>query len=275
MTHFRTVLAVFWLAGCALHGADEATGPAAPSIPARNVTRSFRPPKFVNYREPKREYVERAAAGWKVYMERELADEHADLADAALRRLDKKLGELSQLLPERAHTRLQRLPIYLLLGEESRAGGRDNGAEYFQHNAPDFFEFLDPHWGSSLVIYSARNYVWLDDDWALRVLIHEFAHAWHLEQWPEKQPDILAAWQNAVDEKLYEGVKDLQGRRIARAYAATNQLEYFAELSCAYFFRGEYEPFDREALRQRDPTGFAMLEKMWGIHGPGPAPTRK
>jgi hypothetical protein len=244
-------------------------------VPARNIARSFQPPKFVNYREPNREYVERSAARWKVFLERELVDEHADLADAALRRLDKKLGELSQLLPEHARARLQRLPIYLLLGEESRAGGRDNGAEYFQHNAPDFFEFLDPRWGSSLVIYSARNYVWLDDDWALRVLIHEFGHAWHLEQWMEKQPDILAAWQNAVDQKLYEEVKDLRGRRIDRAYAATNQLEYFAELSCAYFFRGEYEPFDREALRQHDPIGFAMLEKMWGISGPPPAPTRR
>jgi hypothetical protein len=269
------VLALCWVTRCTLCGADGATDSAQPPAPARNATRSFRPPKFVNYREPKREYVERAAGGWKVFLESELVDEHAELADAALHRLDTKLGELLRLLPEHSHARLRQLPIYLLLGKEAKAGGRDNGAEYFQHNAPEFHEFLDPHWGSSLVIYSARNYVWLDDDWALRVLIHEFGHAWQLEQWPEKQPDILAAWQNAVDQKLYEGVKDLQGGRIERAYAVTNQLEYFAELSCAYFFRGEYEPFDREALREHDPMGFAMLEKMWGIHGAPPEATRR
>ena len=32
-----------------------------------------------------------------------------------------------------------------------------------------------------------------------------------------------------------------------KAYAATNHLEYFAELSCMYFVGCNYEPFDREA----------------------------
>ena len=239
-------------------------------MPARNVTRSFRTPKTVNYREPARAYVERAAGGWKVWVERELTEEHADLAAPALHRLDTKLGELLRLLPGPAHARLQRLPIYLLLGEEAKAGGRDNGSEYFQHTAPEHYPLLDPRWGSALVIYSARNYLWLTDDWALRMLLHEFAHAWQLEQWPEKQPDILAAWEHAVAQKLYEGVKDVQGTRLERAYAATNQLEYFAELSCAYFLSGEYEPFDREALRHHDPEGFAMIEKMWAVHQPQP-----
>jgi hypothetical protein len=166
------------------------------------------------------------------------------------------------------------VPIYLMLGDEAKAGGRNNGGEYFQYDAPDHNPLLDSRWGNALVIYSARNYMWLTDDWALRLLVHEFAHAWHLEQWPEKQSEIFDAWQNAVSQKLYEGVRDVQGTRLERAYAATNQLEYFAELSCAYFYRGEYEPFDREALRQHDPQGFAMIEKMWGIHRPPPEATR-
>jgi hypothetical protein len=244
------------------------------SAPGRISTRSFAPPKQVNYREPRREYVERDTGQWKVFVEHDLAEEHADLAEAALRRLEVKLGELFRLLPEPTHARLQQLPIFLMLGKEAKAGGRDNGAEYFQHSAPEHYPLLDPRWGSALVIYSARNYVWLTDDWALRILAHEFAHAWHLEQWPEKQPEILAAWENAVDQKLYEGVKDVQGKPLERAYAATNQLEYFAELSCAYFYRGEYEPFDREALRRHDPQGFAMIEKMWGIHPMTPQATR-
>jgi hypothetical protein len=274
MKSLATLLAFLCLLTCPSRAGEESDRFIGPPAPAQQATRSFRPPKFVNYREPGREYVERAAGGWKVWVERELAEGYPDLADKALRRLDAKLGELIRLLPASSHARLQQLPIFLMLGEEAKAGGRDNGAEYFQHDAPNFFEQLDPRWGSSLVIYSARNYVWLTDDWALRLLIHEFAHAWHLEQWPEKQPDIMAAWKNAVAQKLYEGVKDVQATRLVQAYAATNQLEYFAELSCAYFFRGEYEPFDREALREHDPAGFAMIEKMWGVHGPAPAATR-
>ena len=275
MKSLATLLAVLCLLGSLSRAADGPAVSSVPATPARTITRSFLPPKYVNFREPAREYVERAAGGWKVWVERELVEGYPDLADKALRRLDAKLGELLRLLPASSRAQLQQLPIFLMLGEESKAGGRNNGAEYFQHNAPTFFEQLDSRWGSSLVIYSSRNYVWLTDDWALLVLIHEFGHAWHLEQWPEKQPEILAAWEQAVAQKLYEGVKDVQGTRLERAYAATNQLEYFAELSCAYFFRGEYEPFDREALRLHDPEGFAMMEKMWGVHGLAPAATRQ
>src|SRR5262249_7737779 len=123
--------------------------------PARQPTRSFAPPKQVNYREPHRDYVERTADGWKILIERELAEEHADLAERALQRLDAKLKELFRLLPEHAHARLRQLPIYLLLGEESKIGGRDNGSEYFQRTAPEHNLLLDPHWASALVIYSA------------------------------------------------------------------------------------------------------------------------
>ena len=36
----------------------------------------------------------------------------------------------------------------------------------------------------------------------------------------EKQPDILAAWENARDSKLYLNVRDVEtGKRLASAYA--------------------------------------------------------
>lgn len=269
-THHGRIPAGPWDLIKAKSGQDGTTGKRAP----RPAPRLFVPPKFVNFREPPREYVGRPAGGWKIWLERELAAQHAELAGRALGRLDAKLRELLRLLPAHTHARLQRLPIFLMLGKEAQAGGRDSGAEYFQPHAPEHRAQLDPRWSSALVVYSTRNYTAITDEWALRVLIHEFAHAWQLEQWAEKQPDILAAWENAVARRLYEGVRDVTGGRLDRAYASRNQLEYFAELSCAYFLSGEYEPFDREALRCRDPAGFAMIEKMWGVHAPQPEPTR-
>jgi len=160
-----------------------------------------------------------------------------------------------------------------MLGPDATAGGRDNGSEYFRRIDPDFHLHLDPRWRSALVIYSADNYLRQSEHWSVQLLVHEFAHAWQLEQWPEKQPDILASWQAARNGGLYRSVKDVNGTVLESAYALQNQLEYFAELSCAYFWRGEYEPLDREALRRYDPVGFAMLEKMWGICGPSPPPS--
>jgi hypothetical protein len=235
------------------------------------MVRSFAPPRQVDFREPLREYVRTNASGWVVHLEKELVTGYPALCSNALTRLAQKLNEVLSMLPAHTHARLQGLPIFLLLGEEAKAGGRDNGGEYFQCEAPEHYPLLDPRWGSSLVIYSARNYLFLDDGWSVRVLIHELSHAWQLEQWPERQPDIVAAWRQARAGWLYCGVEAVDGSRVENAYATVNQLEYFAELSCAYFWRGEYQPFDRESLRAHDPAGFEMIEKMWGIHEPPPS----
>ena len=54
-----------------------------------------------------------------------------------------------------------------------------------------------------------------------------------------------------------------RGRRSIRRYALTNQLEFFAELSCMYFIKCNYEPSDRRQLKAYDPVGYAMIRKMW------------
>ena len=248
--------------------------PAIGGTKPRQPVRSFAPAKEVNYREPARAYVVTNAFGWTVQLEDELATNQSVLCRKAVGRLERKLAALAGSLPASSHARLRRLPIFLMLGEEAADGGRDNGAEYFQRHAPDHYPLMDPRWGSSLVIYSARNYLQLSEEWALRLLIHEFAHAWQLEQWPEDQPDILGAFQQAMDKGLYRDVRDVNGDPVAKAYAAQNQLEYFAELSCTYFLRGEYEPFDRVELRRYDPKGLSMIEKMWGLHSSPPAASR-
>jgi hypothetical protein len=252
-----------WLAPAQAAKSDLSTNSAAPAEKER--LRSFDPPKAVDYRVPERSYVTTNLGGWTVHLEKELAVDYPDLAARGTERLDRKLRQVLGLLPSACRTQLQRLPIFLLLGDEAKAGGRDNGAEYFQRSAPEHWKWIDRRWGSGLVIYSARNYVWLNDSWAVRVLIHELAHAWQLEQWPEQQEDILGAWRHAVDTKLYLNAKAINGTVIPKPYAISNQLEYFAELSCAFFWKGEYEPLDREALQNYDPVGAAMVKKLWGV----------
>lgn len=54
---------------------------------------------------------------------------------------------------------------------------------------------------------------------------------------------------------------------LPRACALTNQIEYFAELSTMYFACCKCTPAGRDVLRQYDPTGYAMIGKMWGVAG--------
>src|SRR6185437_15870801 len=101
------------------------------------------------------------------------------------------------------------------------------------------------------------------DLWALKALLHEYGHAHHLLHWKEQQPDILQAWQNAASCGLYCNTTDLDGKVIPRAYALTNQLEYFAELTTMYFANCNYFPHNRSELKKYDPVGYNMIELMW------------
>ncbi len=236
----------------AAHLAVAGTAPPPPQEPA-------------DYRNPPRAYEQRAVCGWTLWIEEELTERDPALCARAVDRLDRKLGEMLAVLPPATRTNLQRLPLYLMYGQKATAGGRSNGAEYYQRGAPRHFKHLDPRWEQCVVIYSAGNYVWLSDFWALKVLVHEFAHAWQLEQWPEEEADILAAYRQAMALGLYRGVRDLDGKTLDQGYAAVNQLEYFAELSCAYFVGCHYHPFNRDQLWLYDPAGYEMIKKKWGL----------
>lgn len=222
-------------------------------------------PPGVNFRTPRREYVEAEAGGWKVLVESELTERDPEVYRSAISRLDANLRRVRRILPQATQAKLLSLPIFLMYGERSERGGRNNGAEYFQKHAPEHFAHIDLRMGSSIVIYSATNYVWLSDFWAMKVLIHEFAHAHQLENWTERHPDIVAAHLHAMTKELYRGVRSDQGHTLEQGYAATNQLEYFAELSCMFFVGCDYFPFSREDLRQYDPVGYRVVERIWRL----------
>ena len=76
-----------------------------------------------------------------------------------------------------------------------------------------------------------------------------------------------------MEEGLYDSVR-VRGPQgpMARAYACTNQMEYFAELSVAFLGgldddeeHNKWYPFNRSQLREHDPRAFAMLCRMWGL----------
>jgi hypothetical protein len=221
--------------------------------------------EHVDYRQPPRQYTTTHVGKWTIMVEKQLEADAPAITRQALARLTKKLGETVKALPDPLGAKLQTLRIFLMYGPKAKGGGRDNGLEYVQKNAPECYKQLDPSWGDSVVIYSAENYVQISEFWALKALVHEFAHAHQLERWPEDQPDILRAWKNAVKHRLHHEVKDDQGKTLESSYAVTNQLEYFAELSCMYFVGCNYQPFNRKELKAYDPVGYAMIEKMWGL----------
>jgi hypothetical protein len=217
-----------------------------------------------NYRQPVREYRQVQIDDVKVAVEKQLQDECPEVAKKALARLKAKRAQVLTALPSKASKRLGRIRFFLLCGPKAKHGGRNNGLDYIQNDAPRHHPELDRRWRDAIVVYCAQNYLDLSDLWAVKALVHEFAHAYQLEQWPEHQPDIQSAWEHARDSGLYRNVLDVEtGKTLERAYALVNQLEYFAELSTMYFAKCNYQPSDRQRLETYDPIGFAMIRKLW------------
>ncbi len=256
---FGIGLFVLWTA----HAPDRA-GAADPTTttPVRKISPALALPS-VDFNHPPRDYVPSQVRHWTLFVESELLQEDPDLARQAMARLNEKLGKAVAVLPASASAPLRHLKFFLLFGEKSRHGGRNNGLQYFRRAAPDHNRHLDPRMASSIVIYSASNFVWLSEFWALKALVHELAHAHHLEQWPERRADIYDAWAHAKETGLYRNIQSDKGRTLVQGYALQNHLEYYAELSCIYFVNGDYYPFTRANLSQYDPRGFELIEKLW------------
>ena len=82
------------------------------------------------------------------------------------------------------------------------------------------------------------------------VLLHEMAHAVHFQLVGYENPTVKQTYKLAMERNLYDRT----------SYAATNEHEYFAEMSCAYLNRIDYFPHTREDLKKHDKAGFALME---------------
>jgi hypothetical protein len=244
------VLAASWTVQGSQTVKTDAAGPDAPMI---------------NYRIPRREYVTVKVGSYLFQVEKSLQTADEAIAKKAMDRLVKNLDKALETLPEPASDGLLNIHCFLMHGPKARSGGRSSGLDYIQKNAPAYHSELDPGWGDSIVIYCAQNYVDISDLWAIKAVVHEYGHAHQLRNWPENQPDIMRAYKNAMSQGLYRKVKDVNGKILDAAYTTTNQLEYFAELTCMYFVGCNYQPFNRSELKEYDPVGYAMIERFWSV----------
>lgn len=110
----------------------------------------------------------------------------------------------------------------------------------------------DPFPGVS--IFHPRTDSRTDDSYAALIL-HEFAHVYHSRRLLEADDaEILASYNQAIASGLYSGT-----------YASVNEVEYFAELTQAYFSSNNEFPITRSDLQSYDPEGFRVLSKMWSL----------
>jgi hypothetical protein len=88
------------------------------------------------------------------------------------------------------------------------------------------------------------------------LLLHEFAHAVHLEYFGGWDARIKETYGQAMERGLYHS----KGKP---RYAATSHLEYFAELTVAYLGKLNYHPQTWKELAQYDPPGHKLMKEFW------------
>ena len=195
--------------------------------------------------------------GWTVLVSDRLrVDAPADTA-RALELLEAQLRGILERVPAEAAAYLQTVPLWfspVYEGFRARAEYHP-GAGWLRENGRD----------KALLKCIEFTNVSIFEKECVRMpvfVLHELAHAYHEQVLGFDDPAIQAAYGKAVASKSYDAVKNHAGK-VMRSYAMTNQKEYFAEATEAFFARNDFEPYDRAALKKHDPEIFALLKTIW------------
>lgn len=175
--------------------------------------------------------------------------------------LDMELSTIVTLLPADAVNVLRNLLIWVEWDEKVvMSNGRAGTAEavyYGGHQLQLLKDGKHPLKAKSVTVLSmlalTREHQ-PGHDSGRCVLLHEMAHAVHNELLGRNAEPIRAAYAQALQRNLYE----------KHLYAATNEQEFFAELTCAYFDQLHYYPKNRSDLEKHDPITFRLMQEVWG-----------
>ena len=94
------------------------------------------------------------------------------------------------------------------------------------------------------------------------VILHELAHAYHDQVLGFDEPRIVAAWEAFKSSGAGDDALLFNGSR-TRHYGLTDQKEFFAEMTEAYFGTNDFAPFNRAELRIGFADLHALLEEIW------------
>lgn len=203
--------------------------------------------------------IEREIEGWKVKVDPQLlAKENEEVANQAFTALANHLQRVKYIVPKDRCELLQKLPIWLELE------GSLKNMQYHPDRGWLLANKHDPRLVKHVHIPRAKE-LYAPHTWAKHpyVVLHELAHAFHDQVLDFDNADVIAAYDQAKEKKLYDEALLYNGKKV-KHYGLTNHKEFFAEATEAYFGVNDFYPFVRAELNDHDPATFALLEKIWG-----------
>ena len=204
--------------------------------------------------------VKKNIEGWSVYVDPAmLKGEHAQTGAEQLTMLANHLQRIKILLPEKQLKIMQTLEIWIerhhpTLGNMQYHPGKgwlkDHGHDQRLHQK----------------VHIPRAAALLSRQQILKhpaVILHELAHSYHDQILGFDHARIKNAYDRAMAAGKYQQVLLYTGQTV-KHYGTTNEKEYFAEGTEAYFYRNDFYPFVAAELEIYDPVFFKVLKEIWG-----------
>lgn len=203
-------------------------------------------------------YVE-SLEGWTLHVDRAVgATENRGAWRDARRELETQLRSIVRAVPAKPLEELRKVPIWVHnQGVWTQCMAYHPGADWLKEHG------LNPQMAKGVEVGNIRTFL----DWTRQqpwMVLHELAHAYHDRFLPDgfENADVKAVWKASVDAKRYDAVLHWDGKTV-RHYATTNQQEFFAEATEAYFGTNDFYPFVRAELQTHDADAFALMRRVW------------
>lgn len=213
--------------------------------------------------------------GFTIYFEIGLIDKYA----ALIHILNNDLKHINNIIPKSALKILKSTPIWLNDSylyynyEKTSKEGKKYKIDIYKPPESMCFhptaDWLIEHGNLSnkaecIEIYRVKDWI-KERGYMPLVLLHELAHAYHWYLGFDRV-DVLNAYNSVKQSKnnLYRNIPFILGG-LRDAYALTNQMEYFSELTESYFGLNDFYPFNKDELREYDNIGYKMMETVWNF----------
>ena len=204
---------------------------------------------------------ERRIEAFRVQIDERLLPGGSDeeVGRVALEFLAAKLADIRIVVPADKLERLRRVTIVLdaSCGDLHSMQYHPSGDWLESHGYPRDLEKC-VHLPRAVDVATRRNVN--EQPW---VVLHELAHAYHDQVLGFDEPRILAAWKAFKADARGQSTLLFDGSR-TKHYGLTDQKEFFAEMTEAYFGSNDFQPFNRAELKTDHPAIYALLTDIWG-----------
>lgn len=205
--------------------------------------------------------------GWTIRVDDRLLGDAPDaaLGQRTLKFLEAKLVEIKAVVPPGRLKLLQGVTIVLDLhcGQLSSMQYHPSAGWLKANGYPEDLAKC-VHLPRAAQLVTKRNIN--EQPW---VVLHELAHAFHDQQLDFEEPRIKAAQETYKASGHGDATLLYNGKKV-KHYALTNQMEFFAEMTEAYFGSNDFFPFNRAELMDAEPEIFRLLHDIWSDEAPSP-----